>query len=84
MGVTHRGIRTALCPLWRAVPRRATSGERARGQAPQGRVSRVLSVVVVTRTITGRLLYQELERSVSRLPAAFGGFLQVSGIRFTY
>jgi 5'-nucleotidase len=40
--------------------------------------------VVVTRTITGRLLYDVLERSVSMLPAAFGGFLQVSGIRFTY
>lgn len=40
--------------------------------------------VVVTRTITGRVLYQALERSVSMLPAAFGGFLQISGIRVTY
>jgi 5'-nucleotidase len=40
--------------------------------------------VVVTRTVTGRLLHQALERSVGSLPAAFGGFLQVSGFRFTY
>lgn len=40
--------------------------------------------VVVTRAVTGRQLHEALERSVSMLPAAFGGFLQVSGFRFTY
>ena len=39
---------------------------------------------VVTRTVTGQQLWAVLERSVGQLPAAFGGFLQISGLRFTY
>ena len=38
----------------------------------------------VTRTVTGAQLWSVLERSVGVYPAAFGGFLQVSGFRFTY
>jgi 5'-nucleotidase len=38
----------------------------------------------VTRTITGALLYQALEHSVSAIPAPNGRFLQISGFRFTY
>lgn len=39
---------------------------------------------VVTRSVTGAQLYAVLEHSVSALPAASGGFLQVSGFSFTY
>ncbi len=38
----------------------------------------------LTRTVTGSQLWSVLERSVSKAPAANGGFLQVSGFRFTY
>ncbi|HZA60577.1 MAG TPA: 5'-nucleotidase C-terminal domain-containing protein, partial [Actinomycetota bacterium] len=40
--------------------------------------------VVVTRTVTGALLYQTLEKSVEAIPGANGRFLQISGFRFTY
>lgn len=38
----------------------------------------------LTRTVTGTQLWAILERSVSSAPNAFGGFLQISGFRFTY
>jgi len=40
--------------------------------------------VAVTRTVTGAQLWAALERSVSSAPSASGGFLQVSGFRFSY
>lgn len=39
---------------------------------------------LVTRTVTGTVLRQILERSVSFMPTANGAFLQVSGFSFTY
>lgn len=39
---------------------------------------------VVTRTVTGMQLWAVLERSVTALPAPSGGFLQISGFKFTY
>ncbi|MDH4234088.1 MAG: 5'-nucleotidase C-terminal domain-containing protein [Gallionella sp.] len=39
---------------------------------------------VVTRTVTGTQLWAVLERSVGTMPAAFGGFMQISGFSFTY
>lgn len=38
----------------------------------------------LTRTVTGAQLWAALERSVGAYPASFGGFLQISGFRFTY
>jgi 5'-nucleotidase len=38
----------------------------------------------LTRTVTGAQLWAVLERSVGQAPNAFGGFLQISGFRFTY
>jgi 5'-nucleotidase len=38
----------------------------------------------LTRTVTGAQLWAVLERSVSSAPAASGGFLQISGFRYTY
>jgi 5'-nucleotidase len=38
----------------------------------------------LTRTVTGAQLWSVLERSVGSAPNAFGGFLQISGFRFTY
>lgn len=38
----------------------------------------------LTRTVTGTQLWAVLERSVGSAPNAFGGFLQISGFRFTY
>lgn len=38
----------------------------------------------LTRTVTGAQLWAILERSVGQAPNAFGGFLQISGFRFTY
>ncbi|MEV5879725.1 5'-nucleotidase C-terminal domain-containing protein [Streptomyces sp. NPDC052101] len=38
----------------------------------------------LTRTLTGAQLWAVLEHSVSKAPGTFGGFLQVSGLRFTY
>lgn len=38
----------------------------------------------LTRTVTGTQLWAVLERSVGSAPSAFGGFLQISGFRFTY
>ena len=40
--------------------------------------------VIVTRTVTGALLYAVLEHSVGALPSANGRFLQISGFRFTF
>jgi 5'-nucleotidase len=40
--------------------------------------------IAVTRTLTGIQLWSALEYSVSRMPLAFGGFLQISGFKFTY
>lgn len=40
--------------------------------------------VVVTRTVTGTQLWAIMERSVGMLPAAYGGFLQISGFRVAY
>jgi 5'-nucleotidase len=40
--------------------------------------------VAVTRTVTGAQLRAALENSVRSAPAASGGFLQVSGFRFSY
>jgi 5'-nucleotidase len=39
---------------------------------------------VVTRNVTGALLYQVLEHSVAPLPGANGRFAQISGFKFTY
>jgi len=38
----------------------------------------------LTRTVTGDQLWAVLEQSVSSAPDASGGFLQISGFRFTY
>lgn len=38
----------------------------------------------LTRTVTGTQLWAILERSVNLAPNSFGGFLQISGFRFTY
>ncbi|WP_330332390.1 5'-nucleotidase C-terminal domain-containing protein [Streptomyces sp. NBC_00536] len=38
----------------------------------------------LTRTVTGTQLWAVLEQSVSKAPNSSGGFLQVSGFRFTY
>ncbi len=38
----------------------------------------------LTRTVTGSQLWSILERSVASAPNSFGGFLQISGFRFTY
>ncbi len=38
----------------------------------------------LTRTVTGAQLWAVLERSVASAPNAFGGFLQISGFRFSY
>ncbi len=38
----------------------------------------------LTRTVTGNQLWAVLERSVGQAPNSFGGFLQISGFRFTY
>lgn len=38
----------------------------------------------LTRSVTGAQLWAVLERSVGQAPNAFGGFLQISGFRFTY
>ncbi len=38
----------------------------------------------LTRTVTGAQLWSALELSVGSIPAAFGGFLQISGFEFTY
>jgi 5'-nucleotidase len=38
----------------------------------------------LTRTVTGAQLWAVLERSIGQAPNAFGGFLQISGFRFTY
>jgi len=38
----------------------------------------------LTRTVTGAQLWAVLERSVSKAPSSSGGFLQISGFRFTY
>jgi 5'-nucleotidase len=38
----------------------------------------------LTRTVTGAQLWAVLERSVGQAPNSFGGFLQISGFRFTY
>jgi len=38
----------------------------------------------LTRTVSGAQLWAVLERSVGQAPNAFGGFLQISGFRFTY
>jgi len=38
----------------------------------------------LTRTVTGTQLWAVLERSVGLAPSSFGGFLQISGFRFTY
>lgn len=40
--------------------------------------------IVVTREVTGALLWQALEHSVAAIPAANGRFAQISGFRFTY
>jgi 5'-nucleotidase len=40
--------------------------------------------VAVTRTVTGQQLWAALEQSVGSEPAAYGGFLQISGFSFTY
>jgi len=38
----------------------------------------------LTRTVTGAQLWAVLERSVSKAPSSNGGFLQISGFRYTY
>ncbi len=38
----------------------------------------------LTRTVTGAQLWSVLERSVSKAPSSSGGFLQISGFRYTY
>jgi 5'-nucleotidase len=38
----------------------------------------------VVRKITGQVLWQVLEKSVEKLPATNGGFLQIAGFKFTY
>ncbi len=38
----------------------------------------------LTRTVTGSQLWAALNLSTSSAPAAFGGFLQISGFKFTY
>ena len=38
----------------------------------------------VVRKVTGQVLWQVLEKSVASEPAAFGGFLQIAGFKFTY
>lgn len=38
----------------------------------------------LTRTVTGAQLWSVLERSVGSAPNPFGGFLQISGFRFSY
>jgi 5'-nucleotidase len=40
--------------------------------------------IVVTREVTGALLWQALEHSVAAIPAANGRFAQISGFKFTY
>jgi 5'-nucleotidase len=40
--------------------------------------------IVITRTVTGALLYEILEHGVAAMPSANGRFPQVSGFRFTY
>jgi 5'-nucleotidase len=40
--------------------------------------------IVVTREVTGALLWQALEHSVAAIPAANGRFAQISGFRFKY
>jgi 5'-nucleotidase len=40
--------------------------------------------IVVTRTVTGALLWQALEHSVAVIPGANGRFAQISGFKFTY
>ncbi|HSK14614.1 MAG TPA: 5'-nucleotidase C-terminal domain-containing protein, partial [Gaiellaceae bacterium] len=68
--------------------RRATPGD-----APGPPIDRVIGDaftvlpfgnIVVTRTVTGALLWQALEHSVAAIPAANGRFAQISGFRFTY
>jgi 5'-nucleotidase len=39
---------------------------------------------LVTRTITGQVLWQALEYSVAALPAVSGRFLQIAGFKFSY
>lgn len=40
--------------------------------------------IVVTREVTGALLWQALEHGVAAIPGANGRFPQISGFRFTY
>jgi 5'-nucleotidase len=40
--------------------------------------------IVVTREVTGSLLWQALEHSVAVIPGANGRFAQISGFKFTY
>jgi 5'-nucleotidase len=40
--------------------------------------------IVITRTVTGALLYEILEHGVAAMPSANGRFPQISGFRFTY
>jgi 5'-nucleotidase len=40
--------------------------------------------IVVTREVSGALLWQALEHSVAAIPSANGRFAQISGFRFTY
>ena len=39
---------------------------------------------VVVRTVTGQTLWAALELSVGSYPSSFGGFLQISGFKFTF
>ena len=40
--------------------------------------------IVITREVTGALLYEILEHGVAAMPAANGRFPQISGFKFTY
>jgi 5'-nucleotidase len=40
--------------------------------------------IVITREVTGELLYEILEHGVAAMPAANGRFPQISGFKFTY
>jgi 5'-nucleotidase len=86
------GLRSAL-PSSSYLPKDTTLRRPSPGYAPgppydvvTGDVYSVLPFgnQSLTRTVTGDQLWAVLERSVGQAPNAFGGFLQISGFRFTY
>ncbi|MFE2286188.1 bifunctional metallophosphatase/5'-nucleotidase [Streptomyces sp. NPDC059443] len=85
------GIRTSLPSVYQPADkslRRASTGYAA--GPPYDLVAGDAYAVLpfgnqsLTRTVSGSQLWQVLEHSVSKAPESFGGFLQVSGFRFTY